>query len=328
MNHHRIQSAVLGAICALLPAAHNAFAETNAAKATALMVVAHGSRDTNWNARVIQTVERMDWPGPKRVAFLTGKPPEHALPRVAAQLDQSGVRQIVVVPLLISSFSDHFEEIGYYVGQRKDMPGHDDASASPHEANMSSGHESGAPLKTKAVLHLTSAMDGDPLLSRILIDQVKPLVKDTRNESLVLVAHGPNDDAENERWLGHLRAHAKCLQEQYGFRRVAALTLRDDAPAKIRDAATEELRATVKNGAADSRVIVLPVLISVGRLQNEIRERLEGADYTMAEGGVANHPLAADWVRKQVEALVSRGHDCDRPSSQMTCCKRWPHSGC
>lgn len=269
------------------------------------MVVAHGSRDTNWNSRVIQTVERLDWAGPKGVAFLTGKPPEHALPRVAAQLDQPNVRQIIVVPLLISSFSDHYEEIRYFVGQRADIPGHDDAPSSPGHPDKTQEHASAAPLKTKAKLLLTPAMDSHPLLSRILADQVKPLVKDAHNGSLVLVAHGPNEDAENERWLEHLRAHAKRLQEQLGFRRAAEVTLRDDAPAQIHNAATEQLRATVKGAAADSRVVLLPVLISVGHLQKEIRERLSGLDYVIAEGGLASHSLTAEWIRQQGEQFRS-----------------------
>ena len=285
-----IRSIVVGLLVALFASSFSALAaETNQ---IALLVVAHGARDPAWGERVIEAIEQLKWNGPKEVAFLNGKPPKHALPIVAARLDQPGVRQIVIVPLLISSFSGHYEEVRFYAGQRKEMPGHPGGSNEHGEA---------APLKTKASLSLTSAMDGHPVLSRILIDQVKPLVKNAANESLVLVAHGPNENAENERWLEHLRSHAKRLQEHYGFRRLAALTLRDDAPAEVRDAATEQLRSTVKTGAADSRVLVLPVLVSVGHLQMEIRERLKGTEYTMAEGGVANHPLITEWVRQQAE---------------------------
>jgi len=299
MNRHQMQSGIVVAISVLFLAGPSTFAGTESGNRTALLVVAHGSRDTNWNARVIETVERLDWPGPKGVAFLTGKPPEHALPRVASQLDQSAVRRIAVIPLLISSFSDHYEEIRYYVGQRSDMPGHAEEPAPRVKSAAAQEHQDASPLKTKAKLLLTPAMDSHPLLTRILSDQVTALVKEARSESLVLVAHGPNDEAENERWLEHLRIHARRLQEQFGFRRVTALTLRDDAPAPIRNAATEQLRSTVTNAGADSRVLVLPVLISVGPLQKEIRERLNGVNYVMTEGGVATHPLTVEWISQQ-----------------------------
>ncbi len=89
---------------------------------TALMVVAHGSREAGWNERVIKSVEAIPWDGPKGVAFLTSLSPEHALKNVAAQLDQPGVERIVMVPLLVSSYSGHYEEVRYYAGQRAEMP--------------------------------------------------------------------------------------------------------------------------------------------------------------------------------------------------------------
>lgn len=254
------------------------------------MVVAHGSRDAGWNRRVIQSVQKLDWAGPKSVAFLTSPTPERELKQVAAQLDQPGVKQIVVVPLLVSSFSGHYEEIRYYVGQRKDLP---------HEEGEHENHSLAAPLKTKSPLLLTSAMDGHPLVSRILADELEPFAKEAGHQSVVLVAHGPNEDTENERWLAHLRTHAQRLKEQFGFLRIEVATLRDDAPKAIRDAASEQLRSTVRTASADSKVLVLPVLISVGHVQKAIQKRLEGLEFKMIEGGLANHRLATAWVRAQ-----------------------------
>jgi hypothetical protein len=48
-----------------------------------------------------------------------------------------------------------------------------------------------------------------------------------------------------------------------------------------------------------AEVLILPALISAGHIQKEIQKRLEGLEFTMLEGGLANHPLAADWVRQQ-----------------------------
>lgn len=265
-----------------------------AAAEGALLIVAHGSKDARWNELVIHLVDQVQWPGPVGVAFLMDAPPDHTLDTVAAQLDQEGVSRIIVVPLLVSSFSGHYEEIRYYVGERADPPAHTHYDR----------------LRTRARLVLTPAMDAHPLLSRILIDHAQALSRDPANESLILVAHGPNDEADNRRWLDQLQRHADEIQGQFGFRRVAVLTLRDDAPQPIRDAATEELRATVKAAAADSRVLVLPVLVSVGYIQGQIHERMEGLDYTMSEKGLAEHPLVAEWVRQRAAessaALASR----------------------
>lgn len=265
------------------------FAALPAKAQDALLVVAHGSRQAEWNERVIRLVNQVDWPGPKGVAFLMDAPPDHALDRVAAQLDQAepAPRRIIVVPLLVSSFSGHYEEIRYYLGQRKEAPAHTHYS----------------PLKTRAELVLAPAMDDHPLVSQILLDLVKRLSKDPIRESVILVAHGPNDDEENERWLERLRHHAERIRKELNLRRIDVVTLRDDAPKPVRDAATEMLRTVVRTASADTHVLVVPVLISVGQIQRQIHERLEGLVYVMSESGLAEHPLAAAWIKQQADQI-------------------------
>jgi sirohydrochlorin cobaltochelatase len=251
----------------------------------ALLVIAHGAKTAGWNDRVVRTVNQVEWAGPKGVAFLTPSSSDESLPKVVARLDQPGVDRIVVVPLLVSSYSGHYEEIRYYTGERKDPP--EDVEDTP--------------LKTHAALRLTKGMDDDPLLSRILLDQVRTVSTNPSAESVVLVAHGPNSDSDNERWLACLQAHAAFLQQTGGFRRVEFLTLRDDAPKAVRDAATAALRENVKTASADSTVLIAPVLISVGHVQAEIEKRLEGLTFKMATGGVSGHPLTPEWIRERAE---------------------------
>jgi hypothetical protein len=90
----------------------------------ALLVLAHGARMEGWNERVIQIVDKVEWPGPKAVAFLTPRTLGQELAAAAERLDKTGVKRIVVVPFLVSSFSGHYEEIRYYTGDRKDAPEH------------------------------------------------------------------------------------------------------------------------------------------------------------------------------------------------------------
>ena len=154
--------------------------------ADGLLVIAHGARMEGWNERVIRMADRVEWVGPKGVAFLSPRTPDQELANVAARLEKAGAKRIVIVPLLVSSFSDHYEEIRYYGRDRKDAP--------PH-------HEHG-PLTTRAELLVSPAMDSDRLLGRILADQIRSVSRDASRESVMLVAHGPNDEADNERWMG------------------------------------------------------------------------------------------------------------------------------
>jgi sirohydrochlorin ferrochelatase len=248
-----------------------------------LLLVAHGARAGAWNERVIAMFGKVDWPGPKAVAFLTGRTADEELHNVAKRMDATGVKSIVIVPLLVSSFSEHYEEIRYYGRDRKDAPDH-------HE------HE---PLKTRAAVLVAPAMDSDRLLGRILSDQIRASSTNPSVESVILVGHGPNEDVDNERWLACLKVQAGYLQYVHGFRHVDVATLRDDAPKEVKDAAVAHLRDNVKRFAADSTVLVQPVLISAGHLQGEIAGLLKDLPCKISPSGVANHPLAPEWIRQQ-----------------------------
>lgn len=129
---------------------------------------------------------------------------------------------------------------------------------------------------------------------------------DPKAESVILVAHGPNGDADNERWLACLKAHATYMQQSNGFRRVDFITLRDDAPKAVRDAATAALREKVRTASMDTRALIVPVLISVGHVQSEIGKRLEGLAFKMSASGISEHPLAAEWIREQAARVGPR----------------------
>src|SRR5262245_41211748 len=244
--------------------------------ADALMVVAHGSPvGGEWNTRVTRMIDKVEWPGPKAVAFLMTPSDDEKMPRVAAKLDQPGVKRIIIVPLLISSFSNHYDEIRYYAGELK-------------HAHV---HGGGEPLKTRAPMLVTKAMDSDPLVSRILADQVRSVSSHPQNETLVLLTHGPNEEENHRKWVACLKVHGAHLEKTLGFKRVEYATLRDDAPKPVKDAAIAHLREVVKTSAADSTVVIQAVLISVGQVQAEIKELLAGMPYKMSESGVSNHPL-------------------------------------
>ena len=114
-------------------------------------------------------------------------------------------------------------------------------------------------------------------------------------------------------WLACLRVQAAYLQHVHGFRRADAATIRDDAPKAVKDAAVAGIRERVKTWSADSRVLVQPVLISVGHVQAEIASLLKGLDFTLSASGVSTHPLAPEWIRQQgTTALRIRAQSAQR----------------
>ncbi len=121
-----------------------------------------------------------------------------------------------------------------------------------------------------------------------------------------LVAHGPVRDEENVRWIADLESLAARIRQTASYAAIVSLTVKDDAPAPVRDKATAELRAAVEREAAfGRRVLIVPVLMSFGGIEAGIRKRLTGLDCVMADQGLMPDDRMVRWVFM----MAGRGED-------------------
>ena len=88
---------------------------------------------------------------------------------------------------------------------------------------------------------------------------------------------------------------------------VEGLTVRDDAPAPIKQAATDALRGKVTaESARGRRVLIVPVVLSYGGIEAGIRERLAGLPFDMAGNALLPDARLVDWVLAQARAVDGR----------------------
>jgi len=81
------------------------------------------------------------------------------------------------------------------------------------------------------------------------------------------------------------------------FVRVEATTVRDDAGAAVREAATQAFRQLVSTADEQGyRVLIVPVLLSYGGIENGIRTRLDGLEHVMSPSGLLPDPRIVQWV--------------------------------
>jgi len=75
------------------------------------------------------------------------------------------------------------------------------------------------------------------------------------------------------------------------------MTVRDDAGPAMRESATRELRDKVQAQVAlGRRVLIVPHLMSFGGIEQGIRKRLEGLDYTMTTQALMPDERIISWV--------------------------------
>lgn len=261
------------------------------AEKTGVLVIAHGDRHDGWNQGVRQAIAPLQERYVLELAFLFPVPSE-SLQEGLDRLEARGVERILVIPLLISSYSEHFEELEYILGLRETVL---------HATDW--GYKR---VDVKGRIRLGRGIDSNPTVTKILERRARKLSVDPQHEVLVLIGHGPNGDDYNQHWIRHMSKMGKAIQQRLGFRETYALTLRDDAPAEIREAATRALRVAVEEESKDGNVLVLPLLVSYGELQAGIKERLNGLTYLIADEGLVADPLITQWVEEELQRLSAR----------------------
>ncbi len=253
-----------------------------------ILVIAHGGTPA-WNAPVKAVAEQLRSRVPAEAAFLMGtkdRTPQEAYERLVA----AGARRIVVVPLLVSSHSAHAEQVKFIAGARPDYP---------HAEHMQLAQLRGP----VPVVGAAGAMDDHPLIAAILADRARALSRNPGDESLVIVAHGPNEDAEAARWIDATRSLGSHVRSAVPFRDIDVRLLRDDAPKPVKEKALADLRAAVADRAKIGRVIVVPLLVSTGRVGDQIPGVLEGLAFAWDGRPLLPDSRVGEWILAQAQRV-------------------------
>lgn len=298
---------------------------TSVDRATGILLMAHGG-GKDWNAKVNDVAAEVDKQIPTEVAL--GMADRATLQAGIDKLAARGVTQIVAVPLFVSSHSSVIESTKYLLALRSDAPKDladfammgdmSSTSGAPKMQNASAKdrqpksaespdpaakHELPKPIKSPVALRMASALDDHPLVAQILADRAAAIAKDPAREVVIVVAHGPNDDQDNTQWLSDMSELVKQISAQAHYVRVEYATLRDDADAAVRDQATAELRKAAESAnAAGHHVLIVPLLLSYGGIENGLRQRLDGVEHTMSPQGLLPDPRIAEWVLESARA--------------------------
>ena len=262
------------------------------------LIVAHGGGPA-WDARVEAVAREVRVPGPVAVSFLMGPgAARHRFQDAVADLVRRGAREVVVVPMLVSSHSGHYDQIRYLVGQLDTL----DPGMLHHL------HLAGIERPERSVpLRLTPAMDDAPEVAEVLAARARALAGDPARQALFLVGHGPNSAEDYAAWMANLRRVADTVRAITGFRSVLVELVRDDAPAPVREEAVTRVRELIRlqHELTGEKVVVVPVLVSAGRVSTEKLPRdLDGMPMVYTEEGLLPHEGMARWVGSRVRAAI------------------------
>jgi sirohydrochlorin ferrochelatase len=297
-SSHRLPRLSTGALMIFAASVAPAFTSSLAAQLPSseigTLIVAHGD-GPRWNANIESLARSVHTGGPVAFSLLMGPDAaKHRFQDAAAQLVAQGAREIIVVPVLVSSHSGHIDQIRYLTGETDSL-----------DADMKMMlHMSGITRPTTRVpMRVTAALDNAPQLARILSDHAKKLGTDPSKQALFLVGHGPNSAEDNAAWMSNLRQVADSVQKWTGFRDIKIGLVRDDAPAPVRAEAVKEIRETIElqHEMTSEPVVVVPILVSSGQVSGtKIPTDLAGLPVVYNAVPLLPHPAMASWVEARV----------------------------
>ncbi|MAO38834.1 MAG: hypothetical protein CMK70_00920 [Pseudohongiella sp.] len=281
-----------------------------------VVIMAHGGPHS-WNEGVSDMLAPLASRYKLELAF--GMADAYSLQEAIDRLEARGVSEIGVVRLFISGES-WLERTRQILGLEEGAPARVSSATEHGSHDMHAQHSSAASApaandhggmrmefwQVESDARFAVSLEGlseAPEMDQVVLARAQNLSVDPQNEHVLVLAHGPGDDAENERWLANIRERSRLLADAGGFRDVRVATLREDWPEK-REAAQREVREYVRLGnEAGHRVIVVPYRVHGF---GPYAQALEGLDYVADETGLVPHPAVAQWIERQIKDLQAR----------------------
>jgi sirohydrochlorin ferrochelatase len=250
-----------------------------------VLVISHGSRNEEWVKLVRGAVADVGIPEitddvPVECVFLElveGYLIQDGIDR----LELSGVTDMIVVPLFVSSGSTHMDEISWALGVKAEPDLPTDLQRFRMVANV----------------HLCAPIDDDPEIAQLLVDKLKPLTITPEWELVLLVGHGSKENGFHERWQQGLESLAEQVQT---IGRYAAV----DTVMLLPNQASDKMKAW-KNCRPELSVIIAPLFLSAGYFTNVvIPERFAGFPYRYNGATLLPSPNISRWMERRIASKV------------------------
>jgi sirohydrochlorin cobaltochelatase len=281
MNLRRRSLLLLLVVVFMLPALACADSEVG------VLIMAHGGT-SQWNKTVKEAVRNAELPVPYRVFFGMGANVKELkeLQSNVHWLEGKGAHTIVVVPLLVSGYSEVYRQWKYLLG----------VDVQPGFINVPL-----FPVKRQSGVRFMEPLNDSALVVEILLDRAQEISEQPSKEVVLIVSHGPNNDTDNKRWIQTLQSISVRLKERGGFNTVEGFTLRDDAPSAVRTRAVQALRDRVQEiDKSDQKALVVPLLLAPGGVEHKLALELRGLPYGLNTKTLLPDSRISEWIRSQV----------------------------
>ena len=292
---------------------------TKNSKDYGVLVLAHGSSNDSWDNSIHEVIKSVEDTYPTQVAFGMANP--KTMQPAIDSLEQSGVKKIIVVQLFVSSYSPIIRQNEYLLGIRDSLADAPMLMMFHQMANKEESSDEGAEsshskkdmklnqLDINAEVILTDPLDDHELVADILMDRINTLSENPAKETILIVAHGPNSEQDNENWVKSMESLANQIDAKTDdatekFKDIDYFTVRDDADPEVYEQAKQHFRNAVNEANKDGEAIVIPLLLAQGGVEARYVKRLEGLTYKWNGETLLPHANIAKFVELAVQNAI------------------------
>ncbi|MDJ0928903.1 MAG: hypothetical protein QNJ73_14790 [Gammaproteobacteria bacterium] len=253
-----------------------------------VLLLLHGFKNADENFK--QQIESMSSIFPMAMAPGMSMMMSDHIQLALNDIEAAGAKTIVVVPIVSTQFNTMLRQWEYIFGMQDEAP-----------------YATVPQVKTNAQILFAPPPGDDPLVAEIMLDHAYEISSDPSNEVVIIAAHGPTFDYDNQKAMDQLMSLAKYMREDGDFADVTGLTLQDDAPKSVRDKNVAKLRGMIEEAQADGKdVLVVTNLIGTRTIQAKLRKDLKGLDYTFNAKGIVAHPNFMKWMGETIRDELER----------------------
>ena len=254
-----------------------------------VVIMPHGATKP-YNDAVEKTIEPLKKKYKVEMAYGMGD--AISLQTAVSKLEDKGVKRIIFVRMYPTS-DQLKEKTDYILGLSDKIPEQWDGLNPPQ-------------IRTSAIISTFGGYEEDPLIAGIFLERIQEISKKPTDETIILLAHGAQDDHAEKLRKEKMNAHINWIQRQVTpqFKQIKGMTLREDWPDK-RKQALKEIKAVIEEGNKTGRVIVIS-----NRLYGSgpYKHFLEGLKFDMNSKGLAPHPNLTRWLEKGIESSMNIGN--------------------
>jgi sirohydrochlorin ferrochelatase len=253
------------------------------------LILSHGLGGAGDRA-LHDSVEASSLEEPAALAFGMSMTTSQHIQVALDELVVAGAEEIVVIPMLSTHHNSLMRQWEYIFSERDE----------PEYTSVER-------VKTPARIIMVSPLDDHPQVGAIVAAHAREVSYEPDKEEVIIVGHGPVDEADNLDQLAMMKNIAAVVQADRPYAAVHVATLQDDAPREVRMANFQKIRDRITAAAAEGRkTIIVTNLLGSRIVQSSLRRGLSGMEYRFNLKGLLMHEDFINWIEDSaIEGFAS-----------------------